>query len=86
MSGWPFLLAALAFAAGATLLARPAWDAYRSRRRRDLNAERYLAWRGRADRNPAAMSMTEGERRRLWAAALLASIAVVSLLLFLGAR
>ena len=64
----------------------PAWRAYRARESRDLNAERYLAWRGRAPRGGIG-SMSEGftlaERRRLYLAAALFPLAVVFVIIFL---
>lgn len=63
----------------------PAWQAYRSRESRDLNAERYLQWRGRADRRSTISTregMTTDERRRIYAGAALAAGAVVALLAF----
>ena len=63
----------------------PAWQAYRSRESRDLNTERYLQWRGRADRRSTISTregMTNDERRRIYAGAALAFGAVVALLAF----
>jgi hypothetical protein len=82
VSAWAWLLAALVAAAGTYILGAPAWSSYRSRSVRDLNAERYLAWRGRADRRPASQQMTREERRRLIIAALLALVAVFCLVGF----
>jgi len=82
MSGWPWLVAAAAAAAGAYLLGWPAWRALRAREARDLNAERYLAWRGRADRGPRATGITRSERQRLVVAALLALVAIFCLVGF----
>jgi hypothetical protein len=78
---WLWLLGALAFGAGAYLVGWPAWSAYRAREARDLNAERYLAWRGRADRPTTSLreGPTLAERRRLWIAGALAVVAVVCL-------
>jgi len=79
----------LAGAVGAGLAAVavgwPGWRDYRARESRDLNAERYLAWRGRAPRSSAG-SMSEGltlaERRRFYAAAALGLLAIVCLAVF----
>ena len=80
-----WLVIAVAAGAAAYAIGWPAWRDYRAREARDLNAERYLAWRGRASRAPSA-SMREGltleERRRLWLAAGLGLLAVVSLVVF----
>ena len=81
MSAWPWLLGAAVAGAGAFLAGWPAWSASRARRSRDLNAERYLAWRGRAVR-PADTALTQRERQRLVVAALLALVAVFCLVGF----
>jgi len=82
---WILLLAAVAAAVGAYAIGWPAWRRYRDRDARDANAERYLAWRGRATRAPAP-SMREGptmaERRRFYLAAALGVLAVVCLVGF----
>jgi hypothetical protein len=83
MSAWPWLLGAAIAGAGAFAAGRPAWGAYRTRMTRDTNAERYLAWRGRADRS-VDPSMTQRERRRLVVAGLLALVAVFCLVGFLS--
>lgn len=86
MSQWTWLIGALAAGVGATMLARPAWGSWQARRRRDLNAERYLAWRGRADRRPVDDSLTGAERRRLWIGAVLGAVALFCLVGFLSYR
>ena len=86
MNGWPWLVGALLAMAGALLAGRPAWSALQARRRRDLNAERYLAWRGRADRNPVAAGPSRSERWRLSIALALALIAVLCVAAFFGSR
>ena len=83
----PLAWLAVAIVAGiaAYLVGWPAWQAYRSRETRDTNTERYLQWRGRADRRSTASmreGMTDDERRRLYAGAALAVLAVVGLLAF----
>jgi hypothetical protein len=84
----PLLWLALAVAAGvgAYVVGWPAMRAYRSRERRDLNAERYLAWRGRATRTAASGSMREGmtaeERRGVALGGALAVVAVAALIAF----
>lgn len=83
----PLVWLAVAVAAGtaAYLVGWPAVQRSRAREARDSNAERYLAWRGRA-RPPAAGSMREGmtrdERRRAIAGAVLAAVALVALVAF----
>lgn len=84
----PLVWLALAVAAGlgAWLVAWPALKSYRSREARDLNAERYLAWRGRARPRVAGGSLRQGttgaERWRIMIGALLSAAAVVALLIF----
>lgn len=82
---WLFLAVALVAGVAAYGAGWPAWRDYRAREARDLNAERYLAWRGRAPRGQQG-SMREGptmaERRRLLVAAVLAAIAVACLIGF----
>ena len=78
---------ALAIAAGvaAYLVAWPAWTGYRARESRDQNADRYLAWRGRADRRPKSTvreGLTGEERRRLTGGAVLALVALAALIAF----
>ena len=81
---WLFLLAAALCAAAAHRVGWPAWTAYRQREARDLNAERYLAWRGRGS-SPAGNAQerpTAVERRQLWLAGLLGAGAVALLIAF----
>ncbi len=81
---WLWLLAATLAGVTAYLVGWPAWQNYRSREDRDLNTERYLAWRGRADRRPTSTreGMTGEERRRLWIAGALVLAAVFCLVGF----
>ncbi|HEX3218434.1 MAG TPA: hypothetical protein VHU77_00150 [Candidatus Limnocylindria bacterium] len=81
---WLFLLAAAVCAAAAYYVGWPAWTAYRQREARDLNAERYLAWRGRGS-SPTGSPRerpTAAERRQLWLAGLLGAGAVTFLIAF----
>ena len=86
MSPLIWLAVAVAAGIGGYLVGWPALTGYRAREARDLNAERYLAWRGRARPRPATGSMREGmtsdERRRIAAGALLAVVAVAAILAF----
>ena len=69
----------------AYLVGWPAWEGYRSRESRDDNTERYLAWRGRADRTPRASTregMTGEERRRIGVGAALAIAGALALFTF----
>lgn len=80
-----WLALALVAAALAYVVGLPAWRSYRGREARDLNSERYLAWRGRAPRGSQAVlreGMTGEERRRIYAGAALAVLAVVALIAF----
>ena len=83
----PLAWLALAIGAGvaAYLVGWPAWQGYRARETRDLNAERYLQWRGRADRRSTTSTregMTGEERRRLYGGAALAAFALAALVAF----
>jgi hypothetical protein len=83
----PLAWLAVAIAAGvaAYLVGWPAWQGYRARESRDDNTERYLQWRGRADRRSSVSTregMTGEERRRLYAGAVLAVASVAALLAF----
>jgi len=83
----PLVWLIVAFVAGAAgfLVGWPAWQSYRSRDARDLNAERYLAWRGRAVRGePSSVheGMTGEERRRIYAGAALGVLGALALLGF----
>ena len=83
MIAWPWLLAGAALAAFmAYATGWPVWSRYRDRQRRDINAERYLAWRGRADRRPQA-GMSRSERTSLLIAAGEAAVAGALLILAL---
>lgn len=83
MNAWIWLLAAAVAAGAAYFVGWPAWIGFAARRRRDLNAERYLAWRGRAGARPPDPSLTRGERARLGLAGVLALLAVFCIVGFL---
>ena len=74
------VLAIAGFVAG-FLVGWPAGEAYRSREDRDDNTERYLAWRGRADRSRPSTreGMTAEERRRIVIGAALAIAGALAL-------
>ena len=85
MSPLVWLVVALVAGALGVLVGWPAWQSYRSRDARDLNAERYMAWRGRAVRGrPSNVreGMTGEERRRVFAGAALGLLGVLALLAF----
>jgi hypothetical protein len=79
-----WLGAGLVAGVAAYLVGWPVYRGYRRREWRDLNTERYLAWRGRA--RPRRAGTREGltgvERRRLWIAGALGVLAVVCLVGF----
>ena len=76
MSAWTWLLGAGVAGVAAYLVGWPAWSGFMGRRRRDLNTERYLAWRGRAGERAPEPSLARGERARLALAGVLALLAV----------
>ncbi len=82
MTSWLWLGCAVVAALGSYVAGWPAWTAARERGAHDLNAERYLAWRGRADRRPSTTGMTQRERQRLVVAGLLALVALFCLVGF----
>jgi hypothetical protein len=85
MSPIVWLVVAFAAAAAAYVIGLPAWRSYRARETRDLNAERYQAWRGRAVRRPSGSAregMTGEERRRIYAGAALAVLSLAALVAF----
>ena len=85
MSPLVWLVVALVAGAAGYVVGWPAWQSYRSRDARDLNAERYLAWRGRAVRGePSSVreGMTGEERRRIYAGAAIGVLGALALLAF----
>jgi len=85
MSPLIWLVVALVAGAAGYVVGWPAWQSYRSRDARDLNAERYLAWRGRAVRDqPSSVreGMTGDERRRIYAGAALGILGALGLVAF----
>ncbi len=85
MSPLIWLVVALVAGAAGYVVGWPAWQSYRSRDACDLNAERYLAWRGRALRGQPS-SVREGttgeERRRIYAGAALGILGALALVAF----
>jgi hypothetical protein len=84
MAPLTWLIVALLAGGAGYLVAWPAWQSYRSRETRDLNSERYLAWRGRAVRGqaPAREGMTRDERRRVLTGAALGVVGLFALIAF----
>lgn len=83
---WAFVAIALASGAAGLAVGLPAWRSWQARAARGRNAERYLAWRGRADRpDPEGQSMTSAERRRIAAGASFMAVAIVCLVVGLAA-
>ena len=79
---WVWLLGAGLAGAAAYFVGWPAWTGFAARRHRDLNTERYLAWRGRAGDRPPDPRLTTAERGRLAVAGVLALAAVFCLVGF----
>ena len=80
-----WLTVALAAGAAAFLVGWPAWRSYRARESRDLNTERYRAWRGHSSRGQPASTregMTADERRRIYGGAALGALALVAFVAF----
>ncbi len=85
MSPLVWLLVALVAGGLGYVVGWPGWQSYRRRDARDLNTERYLAWRGRAVRGqpaPVREGMTGEERRRIYSGAGLGFIGVLALVAF----
>jgi len=76
VSAWLWLIGAAVAAAASYAVGWPAWRRAAERRRVDLNAERYLAWRGRAGERRGESGLTRRERQLLIVAAVLALAAV----------
>ena len=81
-----WLVGFLVLAVAAAAVGWPAYRGRQSRQARDLNAERYLAWRGRARAGAGRSALDDlaeaRERRRLLIAGALAAGAVVCLFAF----
>ena len=85
MSPLLWLVVALVAGGAGYVVAWPSWQSYRSRASRDLNAERYLAWRGRAVRGQAPRvreGMTGEERRGIYVGSALGVVGVLALVAF----
>jgi hypothetical protein len=86
LPAWLWLVGAALAIAGAYLVGWRAWSSYRRREARDLNEDRYLAWRGRArpaHRPSTTEGMTGEERRRVYLGVGLALFALFCLIGFL---
>ena len=80
-----WLAAAIVAGVAAYLVGWPAWQGYQARETRDANTERYLQWRGHADRRSSISTregMTGEERRRIYTGAALAVASMIALLAF----
>ena len=80
-----WLMIALVFGAASVGFGQPAWRSYRARESRDLNTERYRAWRGHTVRGQPASTregMTGEERRRIYGAVAFGVIALIALVAF----
>ena len=80
-----WLVIALIAGVAAYLVAWPSWQSYRARETRDVNAERYRAWRGNAPRPGSARTregMTAEERRRVYGGVALTAVAAAALVAF----
>ncbi len=64
----------------------PAWRSWQARAAGERNTERYLAWRGRADRSATGpgQAMTVAERRRIAVGAGLGIVALACLVIGLS--
>ena len=79
-----WLVVALLAGVAGYVVAWPAWGSYRARDARDLNAERYRAWRDHSPRGQPStrVGMTVEERRRIYGGIALGVLAVMALLAF----
>ena len=80
-----WLAVALVAGASAAAIGWPAWRSYRARASRDLNTERYRAWRGHSapgQRASTREGMTVDERRRIFGGAALGALALIGLVAF----
>ena len=84
MSPLVWLAIALAAGAAAFFVGWPAWRSYRAREARDLNTERYRAWRGHGVRGQPGgrEGMTVDERRRIYGGAALGALALIAFVAF----
>ncbi|TMB85363.1 MAG: hypothetical protein E6J39_01505 [Chloroflexi bacterium] len=80
-----WLLAAVIAGVSGGMIGWPAWREYQARQAGDLNAERYLAWRGRASRSSqsAEVGPTPRERRRLLISGILLVAAIGCVIVYL---
>jgi hypothetical protein len=80
-----WLLAAVIAGVSGGIIGWPAWAHHQARQARDLNAQRYLAWRGRASRSSqsAEDGPTLRERRRLLIAGILLVAAIGCVIVYL---
>jgi drug/metabolite transporter (DMT)-like permease len=79
---WLWLVGGAIAGAGAYLIGWPTWSGFAARRRRDLNTDRYLAWRGRAGERPPVATLSIMDRGRLAFAGVLALVAAFCLVAY----
>jgi hypothetical protein len=78
-----WLLAAVIAGVSGGIIGWPAWGHYQARQARDLNAERYLAWRGHASRSSQSAGPTLREWRRLLISGVLLVAAIGCVIVYL---
>ena len=84
MSPWLWLLGTVVAGVAAYLVGWRAWQQYRQRDVQDANADRYMAWRGRAvpPGGRPSEGMTRQERRNVYLGVALGVVAVFCLVGF----
>jgi hypothetical protein len=79
---WLWLVGTGIAGVAAYLIGWPTWSGFTARRRRGLNTDRYLAWRGRAGERPPVATLSMRDRGRLAVAGVLALVAVFCLVAY----
>jgi hypothetical protein len=80
------IVVGIALVVGGLAAGLPAWRSWQGRIAAERNADRYAAWRGRADRSapPTSTPMTSGEQRGLILAVGLGVLGAVALVIGLS--